>query len=107
MIKLGESGKNAKKRIQCRITGRVQMVMFRDFTCRKARKLRLTGTVQNERDGSVRVVAEGEEDQLQKLIGLLHRGSVLSRVDDVEVEWLPATGEFLHFRIVFPGKEGK
>ncbi len=94
-----------KKRLECRITGRVQLVMFRDFTQRKASSLGLFGTVQNKKDGSVVVVAEGEEGKLEQLLLLLRRGSLLSRVDSVEVKWGEVTGDFSDFKIVYYGNE--
>lgn len=94
-----------KKRIECRITGRVQLVMFRDFTQRKASSLGLFGTVENKKDGSVVVVAEGEKDKLEHLLLLLKRGSLLSRVDKVETKWGEATGDFSDFKIVYYGNE--
>ena len=57
-----------QKEIEVIIRGRVQMVMFRDFTKRKAGSLGLTGTVKNLKDGSVCVVAQGDEDKLNKFI---------------------------------------
>ncbi|TSC68656.1 MAG: acylphosphatase [Parcubacteria group bacterium Gr01-1014_70] len=92
---------NGIKRITCRITGRVQMVMFRDFAQRKARKLRLAGFVHNEPDGSVMVVAEGTKEQLESYLAYLHKGSILSRVDRVEVSWEGATNKFRDFSIKF------
>lgn len=77
------------------------MVMFRDFTTRKARKLGVVGFVENLSDGTVHVVAEGDESILKKLIAYLHEGSVLSRVDDVSVAWQEATGEFTTFVIKY------
>jgi len=56
------------KEIECTITGKVQMVMFRDFIQRKARALNISGTVENGEDGSVRVVAQGDEKSLQTFI---------------------------------------
>ena len=89
------------KRLEGYVFGRVQLVMFRDFTCRKARALKLTGTVKNLKDGSVFVVAEGEEEKLRTLLGKLKRGSILARVDKIEEKWLEATGEFSNFKIVY------
>lgn len=77
------------------------MVMYRDFTQRKARKLGLVGTVQNMKDGSVAVVAEGEEEILKKFIALLRKGSVFAKVERVEIKWMEAMGEFHDFRIIF------
>ena len=89
------------KRLECRITGRVQMMMFRDFTTRVSRRLGLTGTVQNVKDGSVKVIAEGEEEKLERLLAFLDKGSLLSRVDKVESFWTEPTGEFSKFNIVY------
>lgn len=89
-----------KKRLEARVFGRVQLVMFRDFVQRNASQLSLTGCVWNEQDGSVRVIAEGEETSLLQLIKKLHRGSVLSRVESVEVEWKESSDGYEDFRIV-------
>ena len=77
------------------------MVMYRDFAQRKARKLGLVGTVQNMKDGSVALVAEGEEEALKKYITLLHKGSIFANVEGVETKWTEATGDFHDFHIVF------
>ena len=89
------------KRIECKITGRVQMVMYRDFAQRKAHGLGIVGTVQNMIDGSVVIVAEGEEEILKKYITLLHKGSIFAKVEDVEIKWMEEEGEFRDFHIVF------
>jgi len=89
------------RHLEAKITGRVQMVMFRDFACRNARSLGLTGTVRNLPDGSVRVAAEGEEAALGKFLERLHRGSLLSRVDSVSAEWSDAFEHFGSFDIVY------
>lgn len=81
--------------------GRVQLVMFRDFVQRKGSGLGLTGTVRNLPDGTVEVVAQGERAKLEQLITKLHKGSLLSRVDAVEVAWRESSEQFDRFRIVF------
>lgn len=87
------------ERIEAIVRGRVQLVMYRDYATRKARRLGLVGEVQNLRDGTVRVVAEGSRDTLQEFVERLKRGSLLSRVDDVLVSWIPATGSYTRFDI--------
>lgn len=77
------------------------MVMYRDFSQRKARKLGLCGFVCNESDGSVTVVAEGSHELLERYIAYLHRGSIISHVENVQVEWKEATGEFTDFKIQY------
>lgn len=83
------------------IRGRVQLVMFRDFTQRKASGLGLSGTVRNLTDGTVEVIAQGQRAPLEGLIAKLHKGSILSRVDAVVVEWREPTATFEKFRIVY------
>ncbi len=80
-----------QKEISCHVTGRVQMVLYRDFARRRARALGISGWVRNERDGSVSLVAQGEEDALTRLLEYLRRGPLLSRVDDVSAEWREPT----------------
>lgn len=83
------------------ITGRVQAVMFRDFTKRKAQKLGLVGFVKNNEDGSVFVVSEGKKEQLEKLLSYLSRGPLLARVENVNVVWKEPEGCFSDFQIRF------
>ena len=90
-----------QKRLTAIVTGRVQLVMFRDFARRKSRSLGLVGTVQNLPDGSVSVVAEGEAAVLNQYISYLHKGSILSRVDGVKVEWGEPNGTFSDFLILY------
>lgn len=82
------------------VSGRVQMVMFRDFTTRKARKVGVKGFVQNLADGTVEVVAQGEKAALERLITYLHKGSILSRVENVVVEWRIPQKNFDSFTLV-------
>ncbi|OGZ07049.1 MAG: hypothetical protein A3D65_00125 [Candidatus Lloydbacteria bacterium RIFCSPHIGHO2_02_FULL_50_13] len=88
-----------KKRIECRIFGRVQMVMYRDFAARKACTLGVVGEVWNEDDGTVSLVGEGEEEKLAALVAELKIGSFLSHVERVDVSWKEPTGEFTDFVI--------
>lgn len=80
------------KRLVVTVTGRVQMVMFRDFIKRRAQKLGLSGWVKNETSGNVTIVAEGEESKLQEILERAQKGSFLSRVDSVTSEWQESQG---------------
>lgn len=90
-----------KKQLKAIITGRVQLVMYRDFAQRKARKLGLVGTVQNLKDGSVEVVVEGDENVLNEYIKYLNKGSILSKVKNIRISWAEAKGNFSDFLIVY------
>ena len=90
-----------RKEIEAIVTGRVQMVMYRDFATRKAGRCNIDGTVQNLDDGSVHVIAQGEEGDLDKYIELLKKGSVFSRVDIVEIKEKEELGNHTKFTIIF------
>lgn len=92
---------NIMQEIHCKVVGKVQMVMFRDFVRRHARSLGLTGTVQNLPDGSVEVVAQGNEAELDALIEKLHKGPFLAHVIRVDVERRKPSGSFDGFTIVY------
>ena len=87
--------------IRCIVSGRVQMVMYRDFAQRKAKGLEIVGTVKNLADGTVEVIAQGTPDQLKNYIEKLNEGSILSRVDGVAVEWRSPSNHFTDFTIVY------
>jgi len=86
-------------RLSARITGRVQGVGFRNFTRMRARRLGVTGWVRNERDGSVRLEAEGTRETLDSLVEAVQEGPRMARVENVDVDWGDATGEFEGFRV--------
>lgn len=93
--------RNQIKQIECRVIGRVQLVMFRDFAQRKARKLGVVGTVENLSDGTVRVIAQGSEEKLLKFISYLEKGAILAKVETVSVEWSVPQKSFEDFKIIY------
>ena len=77
------------------------MVMFRDFAKRKARGLGLTGFVKNSADGSVGIVAEGDENALRQFIELLREGPLFARVENIMIDWEKPSFEFTSFEISY------
>ncbi|MDH5784736.1 MAG: acylphosphatase [Chromatiales bacterium] len=71
---------------RCIVTGRVQGVWFRDSTRRQAGRLRLKGSATNLRDGSVEVIACGDEAALEQLQRWLWQGPDMAQVSDVRCE---------------------
>ena len=63
------------------VSGRVQGVGFRWFVDHEARQLGVTGYVRNNIDGSVEVLAQGTEQQLNALGKKLQEGPRAARVD--------------------------
>jgi acylphosphatase len=90
----------AVKRVQIIVRGRVTGVFFRAATQREAKRLGITGWVKNRNDGSVEIVAEGEEDSIKEIVSWAHHGPSAARVDNVDVRWRGYTGEYSDFRIV-------
>lgn len=86
-------------RLHAIIEGRVQGVGFRYFVQETAANLGLTGWVRNRWDGSVEVTAEGQRQDLNKLLSALYRGPRASYVTGVDPEWMPATNEFSRFSV--------
>lgn len=83
------------------VSGRVQMVMYRDFAQRKARGLGIVGEVKNLSDGTVEVIAEGKKEALDAYITQLKEGPTLARIDCVNVSWQQPTRRFTDFDIVY------
>lgn len=82
------------RRIRATVSGRVQGVFFRDMTQQTARELGLTGWVRNERDGSVVVEAQGDDEGLERLERWLHEGPSRAEVAGVETAGIDlAAGE--------------
>ncbi len=87
------------ERLEAIVSGRVQLVMYRDFAQRKARRLKLVGEVQNLPNGTVRVIAEGTREQLDTYLAFLHKGPLLAHVDAVVPVWKEAQGVYTGFSI--------
>lgn len=86
-------------RARISVSGRVQGVGYRAFTVRAATERGLIGGVRNCEDGRVELEAEGAKDQIMSLIAALKVGPPASRVTDVRVEWVSATGRHTDFAI--------
>lgn len=88
-----------KERISIICKGRVQGVGFRFMINRHANVLNLKGYVKNLGDGSVQIIAEGEKQDISKLIFYIKEGPGFSSIDDLQVERSHPSGEFSTFSI--------
>jgi acylphosphatase len=88
------------------VEGHVQGVGYREYARRRAALLGLAGWVMNLRDGRVRVRAEGPRAVIDELVRALEKGPPLSRVEHVDVRWMPPTGRFAGFDVRFAEFEG-
>jgi acylphosphatase len=74
------------KAFQVRVYGRVQRVGYRRFVLDSAQELGLSGYVKNEKDGSVTVFAQGNEDALEKFIEMLKSPPPPAHVKSIDVK---------------------
>jgi acylphosphatase len=89
-----------KKQIHVYYSGRVQGIGFRFSVEDIARDLGVCGWVKNLRDGRVELVAEAEEEVLKDLLERVNQ--YFSRyIQDIDVQWQEAKGEFSNFGIEF------
>ena len=89
----------ARVRSRLIVEGYVQGVFFRVSTEEKARELQVSGWVRNLWDGTVEIVAEGEDSRVGEFVRWCHKGPPGARVTRVRVEEEPDRGEFTRFDI--------
>jgi acylphosphatase len=82
------------------VRGRVQGVGFRYFTKRLADGLQITGWVRNRPDGTVELLAKGDNQALEQFMQSLEAGPIGSRVDKIDTQWHQETQEFKGFEII-------
>jgi acylphosphatase len=82
-------------------SGRVQGVGFRAAVRHHASQLGLKGTVCNLPDGSVEIIAQGAEDQLQKFLKVLKEDGSPGHLESISTEFYPPNFRYEHFSIVY------
>ncbi len=85
------------KQVHLLISGFVQGVGFREFVRRQAKKVGVVGWVRNLSDNRVEVVAQGSEENLNKLIKICSKGHFFSEVKNVSIESQDVSEEFESF----------
>jgi acylphosphatase len=68
------------------VEGLVQGVFYRQSTKAKAIEEGITGEIWNKPDGTVHIIATGQEEKLQKLIEWCREGPEMAIVTNVKVE---------------------
>jgi acylphosphatase len=89
------------RRINITVFGKVQGVLFRASICQKAKEFNLIGWVKNQSDDSVKIIAQGKKDNLEKLIKWCYNGPKNAIIEKVDIEWKKATNEFKNFEIKY------
>lgn len=84
-----------------RIHGKVQGVGYRFFATRVARRLGLKGSIQNNRDGSVDAVVEGEKNVINEWLEQLREGPRYAEITRIDQETKDFTGRLGDFDVKF------
>ncbi|RZN16058.1 MAG: acylphosphatase [Methanosarcinales archaeon] len=87
------------KQAEITAKGTVQRVGYRDAVERIAQQLDITGFVENLKPYYVKIVAEGEEDILNKFISQIHIKKFPVSVNNLDIKFKAATGRFEYFEI--------
>ena len=79
---------NRMKSLHIIVSGRVQGVWFRDFVIQSCLEYPdVTGFVQNKTDGTVEILFEGKQHDLEVLLKQAKVGPPHARVEDVKAIW--------------------
>ena len=80
--------------------GMVQGVGFRFTAVRLADKFSLSGYVQNLRNGTVEVSAEGARPELERFLAAI-QSAMAGYIRGSSEQWSPASGEYRNFIVRF------
>jgi acylphosphatase len=87
------------------VSGKVQGVGYRDRVVDIANAFSLKGMVENQKDGRVKIIAEGEDEKLKWFESAIDIKNTLICVSSLEKKYSPACNEFDNFgKIVLKGE---
>ncbi len=87
------------------VSGKVQEVGYRARIVDMANVLGLKGMVENQKDGRVKIIAEGEDEKLKWFESAIDIKNTLIYVSSIEKEYSPACNEFDNFgKLVLKGE---
>ena len=88
-------------RLYAVFAGTVQGVGFRYFVRNIAKEMGVKGYVRNLPDGTVEVVAEGDEQTLREFLEAIEQGPPLAEVTDIRYQFEDKEGGFTDFEILY------
>jgi len=87
------------------VSGKVQEVGYRARIVDIANAFGLKGMVENQKDGRVKIIAEGEDEKLKWFESAIDIKNTLIYVSSIEKEYSPASNEFDNFgKLVVKGE---
>jgi len=87
------------RRLVASFEGRVQGVGFRFTTVEIARNYSVSGYVQNMTDGTVKLVVEGAEKEVEDMLAALRQSHVHQYVTREHIDWQVSRGDMTSFEI--------
>jgi len=93
------------KRLTLQISGNVQRAGYRTKVVSIADALTITGTIQNLKDGRVKIIAEGSEKDFERFIHAVDIKNTLINVINIEKEYSSYTGDYQGFYKLVGGGE--
>lgn len=89
----------ANVRAEIYIDGDVQEAGYRAAVMKVARKMKLSGFVENLPDGRVKIICEGPREVIEKFINRINIKTETIEAENITVSWHDATGEFEGFTV--------
>jgi acylphosphatase len=87
------------------VSGKVQEVGYRGRVVDIANAFGLKGMIENQKDGRVKIIAEGDEEKLKWFESAIDIKNTLICVSSIDKEYSPASGEFDGFgKLVIKGE---
>ena len=84
-----------------RIHGKVQGVGYRFYATRVARRLGLKGWIQNNRDGTVEAIVEGEKASIDEWVEEIREGPRYAEVTKIDADVKEFSGRLGDFDVKF------
>lgn len=88
------------KKVTLHISGNVQRVGYRAKVISRANALGIKGFIQNLPDGRVKIIAQGEQSELDKLIQAINISNSLINVTNIEQEYSTYSDDYEGFNKV-------
>jgi acylphosphatase len=82
------------------VKGTVQSIFFRNFVKEKADALSIKGIARNLDNGDVEIIAEGEKENIAKLLEEIKQGPKYSQIRSVTAEERKWTGDLKEFKVL-------
>jgi acylphosphatase len=87
------------------VSGKVQEVGYRGRVVDIANAFGLKGMIENQKDGRVKIIAEGDDEKLKWFESAINIKNTLICVSSIDKEYSPASGEFDGFgKLVIKGE---